>query len=83
MEFAEVALDAWAAVVVLAIIGVGLIFLLGATSSLLTVVAAKRRARLLSEQLGPLAQGSAVDDLAAIDDALTRILAEEQGALVG
>lgn len=83
MTFEGVALAAWTAVVVLSVLGVGLIFVLGAAAPALTVARARRRRRLPYDLPGELARGCAVNDLAEIDEALQRILAEEHGAISG
>ena len=55
----------------------------GAGVSLLTVAGAGRGARQRSRQLDQLSHGCPVDELAAIDEALDRILAEERRVLPG
>lgn len=83
MTPAGVVVQAWALVVVLSMIGIGFFFVLWAGVSLLTLAGARRGRRQLSDQLLELARGGAADDLAEIDEALERILAEEHGAIPG
>lgn len=79
----RVALDLWMAGVVLSVISVGFFIVLWARVSLLTVAGAKHRVRRQSRHLGQLLRWYRLTELAGIDDALDRILAEEHGALPG
>ncbi|HCU94244.1 MAG TPA: hypothetical protein DHU96_16580 [Actinobacteria bacterium] len=83
MTLGKVALDLFMAGVVLSLISITLFFVFGAGVSLLTVAGAGRRARQRSRQLDQLSHGCPVDELAAIDEALDRILAEERRVLPG
>ena len=83
MTFGKVALDLLMAGVVLSLISIALFFVFGAGVSLLTVAGAGRRARRRACQLDELSHGCPVDELAEIDKALDRVLAEEQGLLPG
>ncbi len=73
----DVAADIWAVVVTVCLLSVVLFFLSWAGASVLTIVRARRRARLRPELLAGLARGCAVSDLADIEDELRQILAQE------
>jgi hypothetical protein len=66
--------------VMLSLLSVGLFVVLWAGVSVLTVVRAARRARQRPRELGPLRHWYPESELARLDEALARILAEEQGA---
>ncbi|HUY48692.1 MAG TPA: hypothetical protein VMV92_23740 [Streptosporangiaceae bacterium] len=83
MMLGKVALDLSMAVVVLSLISIALFFVFGAGVSFLTVAGARRRARRRFCQLDQLSHGCPVDELAEIDEALDRVLAEERGVLPG
>ncbi len=71
------------AVLVLSLLGIGLIFVFGAVVSALTVTGARRRARRSAHHLGQLARWCSVNELAAIDEALDRVLAGDRGTIPG
>ncbi len=77
----RLALDLWMAGVVLSLAGIGLFAVVGAVVSLLTVARSSRRARR-PRDLGQLSRWYPVAELAEIDEALDRILAEEHGARI-
>ncbi|MHB1595194.1 MAG: hypothetical protein ACYCO9_11570 [Streptosporangiaceae bacterium] len=84
MTAAGLAAYAWAAIVVASLLGIVGFFLIAASTSVLTVLRSGRRARAgraraRSPLIRDLAHGCAPDDLADIDDALRRVLAEEHG----
>jgi hypothetical protein len=83
MMLGKVVLDLVMAGVVLSLISIALFFVFGAGVSLLTVADARRRSRRRSGQLDQLSHGCPVDELAEIDEALDRVLAEERGVLRG
>ena len=85
MTLGKVALDLFMAGVVLSLISMPPLLWCGSGAgvSLLTVAGAGRRARQRSRQLDQLSHGCPVDELAAIDEALDRILAEERRVLPG
>lgn len=82
MALGRLALDLWMACVVLSLAGIGLFGVVGAVAALLTVIRAERQARR-PRGLGQLSRWCPVTELAEIDEALDRILAEEHGALPG
>ncbi len=83
MMLGRVALDLWMADVVLSLISIGAGLVLWAWVSVLTVAGAARRARRRPRQLGALRDRYPPSELAGIDEALERILAEERGVLPG
>lgn len=83
MTLGKVALDLFMTGVVLSLMSIALFFVFGAGVSLLTVAGARRRARQRSCRLDQLSHGCSVDELAEIDEALDRVLAEEQRVLPG
>jgi hypothetical protein len=76
----RLAIDLWMAGVVLSLAGIGLFAVLGTVVSLLTAARSRRQARR-PRDLGQLPQWYPEAELAAIDEALDRILTEEHGAL--
>ncbi len=82
MALGRLALDLWMVGVVLSLVSIGLSGVFGAAAALLTVARARRQARRPRE-LGQLSRWYPVAELAEIDRALDRILAEEDGALPG
>jgi hypothetical protein len=83
MLLRTVALDLWAAGVLLSLISIGLFGVFGAAMCLLTVVRARRQLRRQAGHLGQLPGSYPVSELAEIDEALERILNEERGVLPG
>ncbi|MHB1432292.1 MAG: hypothetical protein ACYCVZ_09300 [Streptosporangiaceae bacterium] len=79
MTAAGLAAGVWAAIIVASLLGIVAFFLIAAGVSVLTVLRSGRRARARSPLIRELAHGCAPDDLADIDDALRRVLAEEHG----
>ncbi len=73
----DVAADIGAVVIAVCLLSVVLFVFLWAGASVLTVAAARRRAKRRSELLTGLARGCAVSDLDEIDDGLERVLAQE------
>ena len=65
--------------VMLSLLSVGLFVVLWAGVSVLTVVRAARRARQRPRELGALRHWYPESELAQLDEALARILAEEHG----
>jgi hypothetical protein len=83
MTAARILLDAWLALVSLSLAGVTGIVLAYVLVSVATLVAAARRTSGQAARLAPLAGRLGENDLADIDEALERILAEEGGSLHG
>ena len=79
MTAAGLAAYAWAAIIVASLLGIVAFFLIAAGVSVLTVLRSGRRARATSPLIRDLAHGCAPGDLADIDEALRRVLAEEHG----
>lgn len=73
----SIAVAAWAAVVAVSLLSIVGFFLLWAAVSVLTVVKGRHRARARSREFAELSRDCAVSDLAEIDEALRRVLAEE------
>jgi hypothetical protein len=78
MVLRTVALDLWAAGVVLSLASILLASASWAAVCLLTLARARRQLRMRARYPGPLPGMS--EDLAEIDEALERILSEERGA---
>lgn len=83
MTAARILLDAWLALVMLSLAAVAGIVLACALVSVATLVAAARRTNGRAARLAPLAGRLGENDLADIDEALERILAEEGGSMRG
>lgn len=81
MGIGRAVLDAWAIGVVLSLISIGLFFVAWAGVAVLTVARDRRRARRRRAELGVLRHWYPEGDLAQLDQALERILAEEHGTL--
>ncbi len=79
MTAAGLAADVWAAIIVASLLAIVAFFLIAAGASVLTVLRSGRRARARSPLIRDLARDCAPDDLADIDEALRRVLAEEHG----
>jgi len=82
MALGRLALDLWMAGVVLSLVSIGVFGVFGAAAALLTVARARRQDRR-PRDLGQLSRWYPATELADIDEALDRILAEEHGALAG
>ena len=83
MTAGNMALDLWAAGVVLSLISLGVLAVLCAWVGLRTVLGAKARARKQALYLGELSGWLSVSELAEIDDKLEMILRQEGGRLLG
>lgn len=83
MRFGRLALDLWMVGVVLSLIALGILAIVWAWVSVLTVTGAAGRARRRPGQLGTLQSQYPERELAEIDEALERIMAEEHGAKSG
>ncbi len=79
MTIGKAALDLWTAGVVVALCCIALFFVAGAVVSLLTVAGARRRSQRPRHDLGQLTRCYPSGQLAEVDDALDRIMAEERG----
>ena len=73
----DVTADAWAVLVTVCLLSIVMFFALWAAAAVLTIVHARRRDADRAELLAGLARGCSVSDLAAIDDDLRQILAQE------
>jgi hypothetical protein len=71
------------AVVALSVLATGIFVLAWAFVSMLTVAGARHRTRRQSRRLAQLPDLYSMTEVADIDEALERILAEEHGALPG
>jgi polyferredoxin len=83
MMLRTVALDLWAAAVLLSLAGIGLFIVFWTAMCLLTVVRARHQLLRQARHLGELSRSYPVRELAEIDEALERILGEERAALPG
>lgn len=79
MTVAGLARDAWVIGVLASFVSVALFAVLGAWVSALTVVRARRRAQRAPRRLDALRLWYSESDLAQLDQAFERILAEESG----
>jgi hypothetical protein len=80
MGFEQAAIDLLMAGAVASLISIVLFFVLGAVISAKTVADARRQTRRRSPYVGQMSRGCSVGELAEIDLALDRILAEDRTA---
>lgn len=79
MTLGKLAMDIWAAAVVLSLASIAAFFVAALAVSVRTVAAAGRRARALREQARPLARCCSVRALAELDDDLDRFWESHRG----
>lgn len=83
MTLGKVALEVWGGAVALSLACLALYVAAGVAASVLTVVHARRRARMPSPPLSELARSCSVSELAEVDEALDRIWAAGRGSTLG
>lgn len=80
MRLGQVAMDLWMVLVAASLVGIVVFLVVGALAAV--VIASRNRARRVSAELGELSRWCSPRDLAEIDEALDRMLAEDRGLLL-